>query len=481
MPQEMRVSRGRAMACRCLIAAVVAAWLGCLPSAILHAQSTTLKGYVTAVEPPDGFDINGVHVAITASTLFGPIDARHPASNGPMHDAVTMGAWVEVAGDFDPGTKTLTARSVFFRDDAESRQAGLGVILRVISTEPELVIAADGYRIRVTTATEIDYPNDMKSAADVHAGQWALYEGKLGQDGVLVAGKIRFLPEKHAKQRQGQAAPDSGPPSQTPQNPAHDDLAGEGNARPPDNIYCQTGLQRIAGDEITLTNENAKLFGNDTYRITRDQALQSRIRRIGMNLVPAYQKQLASDDPAKINFLFCAVDRPARDVIISAQLFDRGRILVPAKLAARFSNDDQLAAVLAEGVAYSLQQDAPIVVAVNRTNLVEAANIAVDSMALYRMLPGSSISNYQDTKGSYEERERVALELMADAGYDPWQAPEAWRLAAPGKLPSDTSTLKYPDQSGYQFAILNRMYKKPAPADAAAVGPTTSTSVSKRP
>jgi len=80
-----------------------------------------------------------------------------------------------------------------------------------------------------------------------------------------------------------------------------------------------------------------------------------------------------------------------------------------------------------------------------------------------------------------EQRWRVALELMAEAGYDPWQSPEAWRLVAPGKLPADIGTLKYPDRSGYQLSILNRMYKKPAPTQATESGPTTGGSVSEKP
>jgi hypothetical protein len=30
---------------------------------------------------------------------------------------------------------------------------------------------------------------------------------------------------------------------------------------------------------------------------------------------------------------------------------------------------------------------------------------------------------------------------MDDAGYDPWQAPEAWRLLAPKELPVDIHSL----------------------------------------
>jgi hypothetical protein len=57
-----------------------------------------------------------------------------------------------------------------------------------------------------------------------------------------------------------------------------------------------------------------------------------------------------------------------------------------------------------------------------------------------------------------EQRGRVALSLMEDAGYDPWQAPEAWRLLEPKKLPADLNSLKYPNRSGYQLGILNLQY-----------------------
>jgi hypothetical protein len=38
---------------------------------------------------------------------------------------------------------------------------------------------------------------------------------------------------------------------------------------------------------------------------------------------------------------------------------------------------------------------------------------------------------------------------MADAGYDPYQAPEAWRLLAPERLPKDLARLKAPERSQY--------------------------------
>jgi hypothetical protein len=67
-----------------------------------------------------------------------------------------------------------------------------------------------------------------------------------------------------------------------------------------------------------------------------------------------------------------------------------------------------------------------------------------------------------------EQRGRIALALLADAGYDPRQAPEAWRLLDPKHAPADPSALAYPSRSGYQLGILNLQYKKAdlAPANA---------------
>ena len=107
---------------------IVAAALGGLPSAILHAQSPTLHGYITALHPPNGFDINGEHVITSAETRFGPIGARNPVSNGPMRDAIEIGAWAQVFGQQDRKAKTVAAQTVLFRDDWDRKLTGLGVI-----------------------------------------------------------------------------------------------------------------------------------------------------------------------------------------------------------------------------------------------------------------------------------------------------------------------------------------------------------------
>lgn len=151
-------------------------------------------------------------------------------------------------------------------------------------------------------------------------------------------------------------------------------------------------------------------------------------------------------------------------------------ILIPRQVVQRVKNDDQLAAVLADGVAYNLQRRSPKLV----TEAWELFGVEMAGDAAAAAVPGLSgllalnpVLNFGTDIGTdyfrhkiyiemEEQRGRVALSLMADAGYDPWQAPEAWRLLEPKTLPGNLDTLKYPSRAGYQLGILHLQYNPPA-------------------
>lgn len=412
-------------------AAVAAGIASCLSSAFAQTSPHIMTGYITAVHPPDGFDVFGKHVITTADTTYGPMGFEAPIKDGPMRNAVAEGAWVEVIGLLNRHSRILTAHSVLIREDAERKLDGLGVVVRVISTAPEAVFAADGYRIRITPKTEVRYSKEMKSQADIRPGLWVLYEGKLDQEGLLAASKVRFLDTEHAK------AKNNAPPPIGPPDPAVAEL-------PDGKLLMELGA-------------------DTTYTVTADKALQARIHRIGMSLVPAYQKQLPANDPSKIKFYFYAIDDPMREV----HWYPDGRILISAQVAARFRSDDQLAAVLADGIALSLLKQTPVVIQFNKTVLAEAAGMAALSAVPYgRWAQWGALDLLSDKYAAawYARYSRVGLQLMAEAGYDQWQAPEAWRFVGPFKLPKDLDKLKYPAQSREDFEILHEIYGKRATA-----------------
>jgi hypothetical protein len=69
---------------------------------------------------------------------------------------------------------------------------------------------------------------------------------------------------------------------------------------------------------------------------------------------------------------------------------------------------------------------------------------------------------------------------MRDAGYDPWQAPEAWRFLDPKELPANLALLPYPDTSCYQIGILNLQYQAPNAAIVSGEAQQTSEAVERK-
>jgi hypothetical protein len=411
-------------------------------------QKIAIEGYITAVHMPIGFDVNGEHVAASAATTFGMKGDKEASSDSPLKSAVEAGAYVYVWGERDSKSKSVIAESVRFRDDGNRKLSGLGVIDKVISTGQQTIFRADGYRIRIAPQTEVLFQGDLKTLADVGTNAWMRYEGQRDRTGDLVAASVQFLPAKPVKVKAVQGLEVS-----------------QIEVKTSDPSRNQKGMPGPLADNGSLRPNDKVKMGPFTHwrTILDDPALQERVRRVGMSVVPEYQQKLPEDHPSKIHFSFYVVDD---DRTPGEVLSLDGLVLTPKVAMDRLGSDAQLAAVLADGVAFNLQRQAAKMVAANRAVLGgEAAALVAGAF-----VPGLGLAMLVGEGGALgkaliameEQRGRVALSLMADAGFDPWQAPEAWRLMAPKKLPADLDTLKYPNLSAYQLGILNLQYRQAA-------------------
>jgi hypothetical protein len=430
----------RPLAARLLSTVLIAASF-CFFSAACCGQerkTPAVEGYITSVYPAGEFAVNGLRVTVTPQTVYGLIDKEN--ENGALlSDAVKVGQFVEVMGTATE--KSVRADAVLFSQDWDRKLAGFGVIDKVIATGPETLIQADGYRIRVTSGTITTFAGAIKSLADVGTNTWVGYKGKRDREGVLQATRVQFFAARAGK---------------IPAPPKQEAAPSQ------DSIIDGNGEFESAQAKVRL-NQAAGPCG--WRRMPGDNALQERVRRVGMSVVPEYQKQLPANDAAKIYFRFYAVDDANTRADFSCA---EGLVLVPRQMVERLKNDDQLAAVLADGVAFSLQRQSARLA-------VDWAVLASAELAAYVtgwFIPGVTLGTdvgggvleHELEKRMEEQRGRVALALMADAGYDPRQAPEAWRLLAPKKLPGDLRKLKYPNRSGYQLGILNVQYRTAAVA-----------------
>lgn len=391
----------------------------------------TLRGNITAVDSSGGFDVSGYHVMIGANTEFYALQGpkKDPAA---LRGEIQVGTYVQVIGDKDRHDRTVTARQVKVRSE-DRNVSGSGVIERMFAPGPQPVFRADGYLIRMVAGTDVRFSTGLSAIDDVAPGTWVRYEGRPNNSGELVAVRLAFARPK-------------------PHGSKHDSASmAQVTTFPPGSIIDFDGSFNTNRAKKRLQDTPGGACG--WYPVLDVPSAQEHVRRIGMSLIPKYQRDLPDDSPAKIPFRFYIVDEKE---IRSGLTCHEGLVLIPADVFNRLRNDDQLAAVIADGVVASLQpMQLRMASAFGWSDVGEVAAFGAAGVA-------GVVIKHEVLHRLEDQRGRMALGLMADAGYDPWQAPEAWRLLEPKQLPKDLSKLKYPGRAGYQLEILAMQYKRPA-------------------
>jgi hypothetical protein len=412
------------------------------------SESNVIQGYVTAVHPPDSFEVNGTPLAITTETRYGLIGSKSTSALSAMPDELSVGAFVRVTETFDKSANVKTANKVLLRDGQGKKLSGYGVIEEVKPVGSERVFQADGYRIRVTPSTVVDFHGSVKSLNDVGPGNWIRYEGWRDKKGELDAAKVTFIAPKLGRLK------------------ALKDIRVQ-VASPP------RGSMVDADGDVFIGRKKARLSDAGGWcgwhRLTDDTALQERIQRIGRKLIPAYQNALPVSSPARIPFRFYVVED---DRFRSELACYNGLILIPRQVVERLHSDDQVAALLADGIAFNIEfQGATLAVDPWIRQAGQVVGLAVllsEPTLLIPFEPFDRLIQYGTALQMQEQRGRMALALMAAAGYDPWQAPEAWRLLAPKHEAADPTALRYPSRGAYQLDILYLQYGTRAANDKAA-------------
>lgn len=334
-------------------------------------------------------------------------------------------------------------------DESGKKISGLAVITKAETVRGEPVFHADGYQIRVAPSAATNFYGAIKGVTGAGPNTWIRFEGVRDQDGVVTATKVGIFPSgtRKALTKMGSKKPIKAPEYQLVTKDSTIDANG-----------------KIVGERRKLRYSDAE--GSCGWHwIPGDADLQTRVERVGLSVVPAYQKQLEKDDPARIPFRFYAV---TIEKVRSVMGCERGLVLVPKTVVDRLQNDDQLAAVLADGVAFHLKRQLSTFTA---TDAAGIATLALEPIpvAYFGAYAATLAINHSEMAQFERSIERTALQLVADAGYDPWQAPEAWRLLAPKEMPKDPTSLEYTNEGKYQLKFLNQQYKRGTDTSSAGV------------
>jgi predicted Zn-dependent protease len=159
--------------------------------------------------------------------------------------------------------------------------------------------------------------------------------------------------------------------------------------------------------------------------------LRTRVSEIGRKLVPEYQKALPASDPTKINFRFYVV-HDKRKMVLDAL---NGTILIPDTLLRTVRNEAQLAALLSVAVAQVVEKQE--LQSRHRRRLQQVSGWLLTGVgaiptpfALFalpaQIANSTTYKNY--VLAMTQQAGRIGLEYMIASGYDPREAPEAWKV-----------------------------------------------------
>ena len=140
-----------------------------------------------------------------------------------------------------------------------------------------------------------------------------------------------------------------------------------------------------------------------TFEVLPNAEIQRYIDELGWSLVPEFQRNLASGDPARIPFRFYVI----KTADAGASALPNGVVMVYQGMFEVLQNESQLASIVAHEISHVIQKH----------------------MWKLSYMPESVIKT--DYRRAFENQaDRQALSFMLAASYDPREASKTWRLMA---------------------------------------------------
>lgn len=390
-----------------LIASCAMAYAAKLPNAF--------NGYVTGVTSQNQFEIGSRQVVVNAQTQRLSMQSGQGADTY-VAPTVRVGSLLHVEGRFNKRTKEFIAHSISFlpQPDWGGKPNDKIEDIGLIEERPELhregngavgTLWVEGYPLKVTPQTKLVLEDGKDIPVDqIHTNMWAVFQGKWLPDHSIEAVSIHFWPNTISQ----------------------DEVKFRDKSEP----------KVQAPDYSSRTPGKLKFRGSWDLSILPDSVIQRYVTRVGEGLIPQYQKDLPAPDPSKINFRFYVVEKPSRwkEVLADASATPGGIIYIPDNVLAVLDNEAQLAALLSNCIAGTL--DKQVYVHRQRLKAQNIVGLASDFAGLYG-LPigiGNSISAQRLELQMNERASRIGLRYMLHAGYDIRQAPFAWSVAANQKV-----------------------------------------------
>jgi Zn-dependent protease with chaperone function len=248
----------------------------------------------------------------------------------------------------------------------------------------------------------------LTSLADIGPGVIMTYEGKEQPDSTVLVSKVTFVKNEQEK--------------------------GERD------LWKKLKIKEKPSNFLEGKPGELKV-GSDKYKILPNQEVQDYANRIGQSLIPAYQRNLPEGDPNKIPFKFVVIVRKG----FNAAAYPNGVIIIHDDVFKIVENEAQFASILGHEIAHATQEHTYRQLQHNkkRRKALAIAALFAAGMGYYAisnvldMVNAAMVNGYSRTMEN--QADRVGLQYMTDAGYDPRESPRLWKLVTKkhGDMPTN--------------------------------------------
>jgi len=386
-------------------------------------KDVKIRGYITSVTSATQFEIEDYRISRDDGFVL-DFENASPDLQFKLED-IRVGVEVEIRGTFDDETGELKAKTIKIDMDQFKPHKQTAILSQPPAGVEHLeegwagVFLVDDQRIRVTPQTQILFRltnrekklakksvktaqdeaafEPLKSLADVTIGMAMTYEGRRESDGTINATRVEF---------------------------ARNDLE-PGEKKIWDSLKVTTkpfsAAQGLAGE--------LKIAQIGKFKTVPDQEVENYVNKIGQQLVPEYQRSLAPNDPGKIPFRFFVVQQKTPN----AFALPNGIVVIHSSMFDILENEAQFAAIVGHEIAHAVQEHtwrSQQYQKGKRTMLAIGAAIAAaygqyavqDALTLVQ---AAMQNGYQ--RNLENQSDRLGLEYMVNAGYDPREAPRVWK------------------------------------------------------
>ena len=386
------------------------------------AKQITLRGFVTAVHSPTSFEMDEYKIIDKTEEehqRLGSVGKKDWHSPQLKAGTLRVGLEVEVKGDYDRKTGEVKATGIkalsddsdpatpiegmgLVEDKASLRKTAQGWLGRFTADGETLVVTPDtlisvkrsrAERKELQAAGGESDDDSRFSADDIDLDTFAYYVGVRQADHSILAKKIEFRLDRAAAESDW---------SLLAANLFYPDPKSE------------------AG---TLTVDEKQ------YDLFPSHEAEEYLSKLGASLIPAHQRDLPDKNPGKVLFRFFLIDTDT----VAVDAYPNGVVAVSAHVFDVFDNEAQLAFVLAHEMAGVVEKHQWTFAQYHRAERIEIAAVgAAASLAV----PGAQMLGWLADKGIVDnfarsllnQADRVGIEYMLAAGYDPKQSVESWRV-----------------------------------------------------